>query len=262
MCEARRNYTIPDPPTIHPSNTSILELFTERWRNHQHQDDKSQESLEPSNDIKDVVDTKDALRIAKEEASAQDGCGSSSQSFFQPLNNSRTQRYFRASAITDGARLKWGGDLTCKCHLCGQVGHRENVCPWTEDSLCVCHLCGGRHLPTDCPGASKTRTANKFHLCSQCGDSEDHAIGKCPWADEIDFHPDIKCMCCGLVGHAWCQIDPPIPVPNVDQVYCPECGGEGHYRDEIDICRQGQVQMYVPETFTPAPPSAFVKVVF
>ena len=122
--------------------------------------------------------------------------------------------------------------------------------------MCVTYAAAGTYLQT-VPARQRREQPTKF-----IGDSEDHAIGKCPWADEIDFHPDIKCMCCGLVGHAWCQIDPPIPVPNVDQVYCPECGGEGHYRDEIDICRQGQVQMYVPETFTPAPPSAFVKVVF
>lgn len=77
---------------------------------------------------------------------------------------------------------RYFGDITCKCPLCGEVGHRQNDC-MNDPIPTPCHLCaGGDH-------DSGWLTGTILRILRLC---RTISIGSCP---------NIACFRCGQFGH-------------------------------------------------------------
>jgi hypothetical protein len=162
----------------------------------------------------------------------------SGQSRRRPRPSSEGSRYF-------------GADMSCKCFLCGEVGHKSQECgndplP-TPCGLCAgldhesgacpnitCYRCGkfGHHSRV-CGGARMSKAA----VCTECG-SATHESRACP-NESKDFSgrfegPKAVCMSCGELGHLCCRVKP--RVKGTGRVYCHNCGREGHLLDSVGDC--------------------------
>eukprot|EP01032_Pedospumella_encystans_P013202 gene13202-15213_t len=156
----------------------------------------------------------------------------------------------------------FSGDISCKCHSCGQVGHRQQDC--TNEAVAnPCHLCAGNdhdagncpnitcyrcgkfgHHSRDCTGASMAKPV----ICTHCG-STTHDARNCrditsfsttdkevTGMDSKVAGPMVRCMSCNLFGHVMCQSLPPVPAASAGEVYCPNCGQSGHHIDFPMLC--------------------------
>jgi hypothetical protein len=136
-------------------------------------------------------------------------------------------------------------DISTKCHICGEVGHKMQDCK-NEKAATPCHLCAGTdHEASECPNLLCYRCSRFGHhsrecrsyggasrpiACYQCG-SIDHIYSQCPqyvygdppndrFASCIDG-ASIICITCRRTGHAICG---------------------SHYSTSKDGNRQGQQQ--------------------
>ena len=133
----------------------------------------------------------------------------------------------RLSLGGGGARY-FGGDISVKCHRCGEVGHRMAECP-RENVMQPCHFCAGTdHEPIDCTNIACHRCFRFGHhskncpsasrqlrpiLCTLCG-SRSHDKRFCRMtsveaARKVEEPLEgLICLCCGKVGHAMCLVLP------------------------------------------------------
>ena len=170
------------------------------------------------------------------------------------LNFSKGRYYTKAIGI----------DISAKCQICEEVGHRAKYCTNVGVSV-LCHLCAGPdheaaecvnlicyrcghfgHHSRDClapitafgrqSGGSAARSKNT--VCSLCGEVQDHMWEDCLQAPTVafdplrslDFDPAVVCMSCGAAGHVMCQAGS-FPIPADKSLFCPNCGATGHYLD-------------------------------
>ena len=157
----------------------------------------------------------------------------------------RVQRYLakkRQSGSLGGRgdSRYFNDDISCKCHNCGQVGHRQQEC--TNESMPIpCHLCAGLdHDAGGCPNITCYRCGKFGHhsrdctfasmarpvICTNCG-SNRHDIRGCRDTsrhfkpgfvipDSKVAGPMVRCMSCNTYGHAMCQPLPTIPAATAE----------------------------------------------
>lgn len=153
-----------------------------------------------------------------------------------PSNN----RNSRSGRTSDVSNRYYENDISCKCYVCGQVGHKSNDCMNTP-LVTPCTLCAGiDHESQGCPNIicfrccmfghhSKNCTQKRFSklaICSKCGGNShenaycrvDLSVGKTGaskgglgglGASKFESK-DVVCMVCGKAGHVMCKL-PPVP---------------------------------------------------
>jgi hypothetical protein len=138
----------------------------------------------------------------------------------------------RFSLGRDSLSRYFENDISCKCHLCGQVGHKQADC-LNDPIPNPCHLCAGTdHEAMDCPNIVCYRCGAFGHhsrdctnqarqrpmVCFECG-SVNHDISRChEYSNSNDssiFESKVmgnwvRCMNCDKTGHVMCK---KIPLP-------------------------------------------------
>ena len=141
----------------------------------------------------------------------------------------RVQKVLSAGEQRERRRLSGGGDvryfsenISLKCHLCGQVGHRKDQCdnaPLPQP----CHLCGETdHEPQDCSNI----------VCFRCNTFGHHSR-QCNSGGRFGGARPVLCTRCGSFTHEvrWCRITADSPVPEAlvsRQIVCINCREVGH----------------------------------
>lgn len=175
---------------------------------------------------------------------------------------------------SDASRY-FSDDISCKCYLCGMIGHKQVDCT-NPPMLLPCHLCAGSdHEASNCPNITCYRCGEFGHhirncnnhrftrvcICTACGYNT-HETRNCPLdpAKKSDYlkrleHPRVRCMVCNNLGHSLCK--PVLPsgsqMIHGRQLYCFNCGLEGHNIDMADslghdafeaVCTQPRAEAY------------------
>ena len=128
------------------------------------------------------------------------------------LKNIKSNRYYNIEP-----------DISVKCYICGQIGHRKDICPYYDIKFCYRCL-SSKHEDRDCDKIKCFRCnrlghktfecqlkVNQLIICDSC-----HCIGhtkkEClikPMEISKKFikHNNISCIDCGSNSHVLCPLD-------------------------------------------------------
>jgi hypothetical protein len=168
----------------------------------------------------------------------------------------------KISTNSDSSRYFGVEVSSIKCHNCGGLDHRFQDC---SEIPTICYLCAGTdHDVTTCQQTIcfrcggfghqsfncqenrvfTTNINNKIGVCTRCGSASHDRYGCTTPNDSVMSKlegPYVRCMCCNSYGHTMCKRIAHIPVNAINNVFCPNCGGNDHHVDYPNLSKNGIV---------------------